>query len=93
MVSLTAESAFDASGRPLESAFYTGFPAYHNLIHEIYQQSQLLDSGSRAGKEGEEGVGSEPPKFWVKRKTMANIIQEEISEEQVKQSGIGGRGQ
>lgn len=38
------------------------------------------------GKDGreEEGVRrSEVPKFWVKRKTLANIISEEVSEVQV----------
>lgn len=24
---------FDADGRPLEAGFYTGFPAYHNLVY------------------------------------------------------------
>ena len=28
-----SEAAFDLAGRPLEPAFYTGFPAYHNLIY------------------------------------------------------------
>ena len=24
---------FDANGRPLEAGYYTGFPAYHNLVY------------------------------------------------------------
>ena len=90
LASVPAESAFDASGRPLEPAFYTGFPAYHNLIYEIYEQSQLQDSG-----DVEEAVdlpvgarNREPPKFWVKRKVMSNIIAEEISEQQVRGSTV-----
>lgn len=87
-----SESAFDASGRPLEPAFYTGFPAYHNLIYKIFRMSQYLESQQpdkeeeRRGKEGrgeEGGRRSEVPKFWVKRKTLANIISEEVSEMQV----------
>lgn len=84
-----SESAFDASGRPLEPAFYTGFPAYHNLIYKIFQMSQYLESQQPDRESGEEGRGeegvrrSEVPKFWVKRKTLANIISEEVSEVQV----------
>ena len=98
-----SESEFDASGRPLEPAFYTGFPAYHNLIYQIYQMEQELDSqqptagGGQEGSGVEEGSGggegsgvkegsgvrSELHKFWVKRRTLANIIAEEISEQQV----------
>lgn len=99
------ESAFDASGRPQEPAFYTGFPAYHNLIYQIYQMEQELDSqqptagGGQEGSGVEEGSGggegsgvkegsgvrSELHKFWVKRRTLANIIAEEISEQQYRE--------
>lgn len=94
-----SESAFDSSGRPLEPAFFTGFPAYHNLIHQIYEMREKLegqeepkgrgghgaaeeeqeDSGSKGGEFGSEAA----PKFWVKKKTMANILAEEITDEQV----------
>jgi len=36
-------SAFDSAGRPLEAAFYTGSPAYHNVIYEIYCQHSFLE--------------------------------------------------
>lgn len=81
-----SESAFDASGRPLEPAFYTGFPAYHNLIYKIFQMSQYLEAQQLdRGEKGrvEETERSHVPKFWVKRKTLANIISEEVSEVQV----------
>ena len=95
---LCSESAFDSSGRPLEPAFFTGFPAYHNLIHQIYEMREKLegqeepeergghgelgekeDGGSEGGEFGSEAA----PKFWVKKKSMANILAEEITDEQV----------
>ena len=77
-----AESAFDASGRPLEPAFFTGFPAYHNLIYELHQRGGQLDNLGLAIEPGQQQE-EKPLKFWVKRKVMANILAEEISELQV----------
>ena len=79
---IVSELAFDGSGQPLEAAFYTGFPAYHNLIYQIYQMTQRLETQPSQQREEEEEVKG-PPKFWVKRKTLANILAEEISEFQV----------
>jgi small subunit ribosomal protein S9 len=72
------ESAFDASGRPLEAAFYTGFPAYHNLVYQVYQMTHHLNTLPPEQREDREESG--PTKFWVKRKVLANILAEEISE-------------
>ena len=58
-------------------------------MYDIYQLSQQLDTqqpverGEERNKEEVGGGKNEPPKFWVKRKTMANIIAEEITERQV----------
>jgi small subunit ribosomal protein S9 len=77
------ESAFDASGRPLEPAFYTGFPAYYNLVYEIYRVSLELESEKRGEREVKEETGrGRKPKLWVKRRVMANILAEEISKQQ-----------
>ncbi len=49
-ISFPSESLFDATtGRPLESAFYTGFPAYHNLIYQIFQHNRLLEEAGLPG--------------------------------------------
>ena len=77
---ITSEAASDASGRPLEPGFYTGYPAYHNLIYEVYQKRQQLEG---EGARGGEGEGEGAHKFWVKKKVMANILAEEISDKQV----------
>ena len=134
-----SDLAFDKSGRPLEPAFYTGFPAYHNLVYQIFEMDKQLESQQlkadveidrsvegeggqgeesvkgeggqgeesvkgeggqgeesvegegRQGEEeeagqGEEGsrVRSEPPKFWLKREALANILEEELTESQVR---------
>lgn len=80
---LASESAFDASGRPLEPAFYTGFPAYYNLVYEIYRVSLELESEKRGEREVKEETGrGRKPKLWVKRRVMANILAEEISKQQ-----------
>ena len=91
-IGLLSESAFDAHGRPLEPAFYSGFPAYHNLIYQIYQMGQRLDSQPAAVEDRQEvGVAtSAPPQVWVKRKTLANIIAEELSDKQVSQHPLAG---
>ena len=58
-------SAFDSAGRPLEAAFYTGSPAYHNLVYEILCQHNLLDAATerkeeeRGEEREEEGSGEE----------------------------------
>ena len=28
---------FDSNGQPLEAGYYTGFPAYHNLVY-VYEE-------------------------------------------------------
>ena len=91
-IGILSESAFDAHGRPLEPAFYSGFPAYHNLIYQIYQMGQQLDSQPAAVEDRQEvGVASSaPPQVWVKRKTLANIIAEELSDKQVSQRPLAG---
>lgn len=80
---LHQEAVFDVqSGRPLEPAFYTGFPAYHNLIYKIFQQSKILEeaelqAAQDAGEpqvseaewevgEDEEGLGA----WRIRRKTV-----------------------
>ena len=102
---LGLDLAFDESGRPLEPAFYTGFPAYHNLLYQIFEKNKELETQQlRAGEEkeenvvgeggqrdgegghGEEGrrVRNEPPKFWLKKEALANILEEDLPESQVR---------
>ena len=92
------EAVFDASSRPLEPAFYTGSPAYHNLIYKIYQQSKLLEEAwpdvggdkkedERAGEEEdvpeESSRDQSVPMYWMKKSTLADMLAEEISDKQV----------
>lgn len=79
----TAESAFDISGRPLEPAFYTGIPSYHNIIYDIYEMRQSLDNQREEDIIEVSDKKNEPVKFWVKKKAMANILAAEISDDQV----------
>lgn len=77
-------SEFDANGRPLEPAFYTGCPAYHNLIYQIYEKREQLESQqTETDVEVLEGDGSSSDKVWLKKESLANVIAEEISTEQV----------
>ena len=90
------ESQFDSSGRPLEPAFFTGSPAYHNLVYSIYQQQALLEEEeeeeeAKVGgeKEGEDNstagksTTAEAPKIWIKKDAMSNVIAEELTDSQV----------
>lgn len=43
MFLLTA-ACFDQSGRPLDSGFYTGSPAYHSLLYRIFQQQSIVNN-------------------------------------------------
>jgi len=82
-------SAFDSSGRPLEAAFYTGSPAYHNVVYEIYCQHSFLE----VAMEKEEGWLREEvkaaPTQWVKKASLSNIIAEELSDRQVSIKTVG----
>lgn len=81
------EIAFDSRGCPLEPAFYTGSPGYHNLVYEIYQHSELLEEAEPVAEVGvtqePEGYGQPAAMYWVKKGTLSNIITEEVSDEQV----------
>jgi len=82
-------SAFDSAGRPLEAAFYTGSPAYHNVVYEIYCQHSFLE----VAMEKEEGWLREEvkavPTQWVKKASLSNIIAEELSDRQVSIKTVG----
>ena len=93
------ESQFDSSGRPLEPAFFTGSPAYHNLVYSIYQQQALLEEEKEEEEKEEAKVGgekegedrstagksttAEAPKIWIKKDAMSNVIAEELTDSQV----------
>ncbi len=78
-----SESLFDATtGRPLEPAFYTGFPAYHNLLYQIFERGKQLEEAeqrlraqpnpsvpvqSSAGQGGGEGREEIPTEDGVER--------------------------
>ena len=73
------EAAFDDDGRPLDSGFYTGAPAFHNLLYRIYLYQRALGGVTR----GE--PPSSPPTNWLGREEISNIIFEELSELQYKE--------
>lgn len=84
------EALFDSRGRPLDPGFYTGSPAYHTLVYQIFQHGAGL-SGSPRSEEGvelqspdtDEEVGKkEVPKVWIKKEAMENVIAEQLSNEQ-----------
>ncbi len=39
---LSPEALFDKSRRPLDAGFYTGSPAYHSLVYQIFEQGGKL---------------------------------------------------
>lgn len=90
----TLESAFNAAGRPLEPAFYTGSPAYHNLVYEIFQKTRALEEeGQTTPKVGvasneENGSKESVHHYWVKKETLANMLAEELSDKQVHNSNL-----
>ena len=71
-----SEAAFDGDGRPLDPGFYTGAPAFHAVLYNIYLHKKVL--GSVLG----ESPHSSLPSHWLKREVMSNIVAEELSEVQ-----------
>ena len=67
------EVAFDGDGRPLDAGFYTGAPAFHNVLYKVYLQLKSL--GAVAGERP-----STPTTNWLKKEVMSNRIFEELSE-------------
>lgn len=45
------EALFDKSGRPLDAGFYTGSPAYHSLVYQIFEQGGNLASSLEVERE------------------------------------------
>ena len=84
-------TSFDSDGRPLDPGFYTGSPAYHSLIYQIFRYSAELSrppdslEGSRQPLpiRDEEIREREGPKVWIKKDAMENVIAEELSDQQV----------
>ena len=78
VVKFSSEAAFDDDGRPVEPGFYTGAPAFHNVLYNIYLHTKALGSVKRSS------TSSSPPN-WLKREAISNIIAEELSPSQYEQ--------
>ena len=72
---ISSEAAFDGDGRPLDPGFYTGAPAYHNVLYNVYLHSKAVESvGIR-----KPSLPPPPPVNWLKREVMSNLIAEDLS--------------
>ena len=70
-------AAFDDDGRPLDPGFYTGAPAFHNVLYNIYLHTKALETVKCPSP-------SPPPspRNWLKREAISNIIAEQLSPSQ-----------
>ena len=71
-----SEAAFDSDGRPLDPGFYTGAPAFHNVLYKIYLHTKALGSLNNVGKSTSSLL---PSANWLKREALSNLIAEELS--------------
>ena len=62
----------------MDSGFYTGAPAFHNVLYRIYLYQKALGAVTRESP-------SSSPTNWVGREEISNIIFEELSERQYKE--------
>ena len=72
-----SEAAFDGDGRPLDASFYTGAPAFHNILYTIYLHRKSVGSMS-----GDPPPSPPPQGHWMKREVMSNILAEELTQVQ-----------
>lgn len=82
MPSISSEAAFDGDDRPLDPGFYTGAPAFHNVLYNIYLLTKALESVKPSSPSPS---SSPPPANWLKREVVSNIIAEELSPSQYKE--------
>ncbi|XP_065906522.1 small ribosomal subunit protein uS9m-like [Dysidea avara] len=81
----------DADGRPFEAGFFTGFPAYHNLVYEVLEHTRQLDELYTARKSTDKGsdksgTTSSNPNLsrWLQHNQMQDLLKEKITEQQYK---------
>ncbi len=48
------EALFGRKGRPLDAGFYTGSPAYHSLVYQIFEKGAELAASVEVAKEVKE---------------------------------------
>merc|ERR1712142_861388 len=82
------EDEFDADGRPISSAFYTGTPNFQELVFDIWSRMEKLNDPSTYVKpvasfepdHDAQVVKTEPKLVWANRNQLEEIINEKMSE-------------
>jgi small subunit ribosomal protein S9 len=74
-------SSFGPNGRPLQTYFYTGSPAYHNLISEIYVQQKILESFDSIPVPHQTSATPTEIK-WITQERISNKLAEEVNDDQ-----------